>query len=378
MRRFTFYATLGIVACLSFLMAGCGSGENKGDGGNITIGVELSPDEDAVVRLSDYFQDDFSQIELKGTAIMYICSVARLDSLVVVHAVSSDGLLLAYDLDGNFIKPLLLKGQGPDEVMNLNMFRVRNGRIYALVNLGRELWQIDPADGSVRDKMNVPDELYSIDNFNFIGDDIVFYKDLASGAIDDTQYHLSMYRQSVDSVVSRHFPIDAEASQYISFSSNGSLEYESDSTLLYMRSFMTGINRIGSGGVAPYITFAENKYTFPDARLHGSNTFMDFINYCKGSDYIWAHNNINAGRNVIISRFEYHGDRYLNFINIADRLSQSTLRVHDDIVGDCTYNLTEDEWGHVVGTDGDCFLFHYPGDDTLTNERIIILRERER
>lgn len=391
MRRIAFW---GAVAGLLLLAGACSSG-GKSESVDVSTSVELIPDGNATVKLSDYFRDDYSVIELKGAALSYVLSVIKLDSVIVVQANSDEGLLLAFDAEGNYIKPLIRRGQGPDEVMHLGAVKSRGSHIYALVNGGRELWQIDPMTGAVVDKMKVPDELCYPDNFNFIGSNIVFYKDLVNQAIPGTQYHVSVYDPVGKRVVAQHYPIDAELSQYIILSSNGSLEYESDTTLLYMRSFMPGIDHVGIDSVKPYISFTENRYTFPAEKLHGNYTFMDFVNYCRECDYLWMHNNINAGRNIIMSTFDYQGNRYTNFINLGDRSSQSALTVFDDIVTGCTYDLTEDEWGHIVGTDGDCFLFHYPAelfsDMTLpealeieqfttagnsTNEIILILREK--
>lgn len=394
MRRIALCGVVGAVAGIMLFAGACSSGD-KNDSVSMSKAVELIPDADTTLTLSDYFCDDYSVIELKGATLSYVHSVIKLDSIIVVKADCHDGLLLAFDAAGNYIKPLIRRGQGPDEVMHLGAVKARGGHIYALVNGGRELWQIDPMSGTVTDKMKVPDELCYPDNFNFIGDNIVFYKDLMNQANSDIQYHLAVYDPADGHIVAQHYPIDTEASQYIILSSNGSLEYESDTTLLYMRSFMPGVDRIGLDSVKPYIRFTENKYTFPHEKLHGNYTFMDFVNYCRECDYIWMHNNINVGRNIIMSTFDYHGNRYTNFINIGDCSSQSALSVHDDIVTGGTYDLTEDEWGHVVGTHGDCFLIHYPVElfsdmtrpealeneqfttaDCSTNEIIIILREK--
>ena len=349
------------VALISFiLMASCNDRKELNQDAPNQLLVELIPDKHTTVKLSEYFKDNYEVIQLKGIVVGNIRHLFYIDSLVILDGRSTEGLLLTFDKDGNYKRTLLRKGQGPREVITLETVKKHNGKVFALVNFGREIWEINPENGDLENKIKMPEEILYPEDFGFIGENIVLFKSNRNLGIEIPQYHLYTYNPLTKKVTGRYYEIDPESSEYISFSINGNIVNDSDSTALYFKSFKQSIDQITQNGLTPYLSFKQNEYSFPEDKLHGKNTFEGFINYCKGSKYIWGHNTISAGNNIIISRFIYDDKVFTNFINKKDTTSQSTLRVIDDIVTGKTYALSDDPWGNVVCTEDHKFYFVYP------------------
>lgn len=324
--------------------------------------VELIPDKNTTVKLSEYFKENYEVIQLKGVVVGNIRHLFYIDSLIILDGRSTEGLLLTFDKDGNYKRALLRKGQGPGEVISLETVKKNNDKVFALVNLGREIWEINPENGDIENKIKIPEEILYPEDFGFTGENIVTFKSNRNLGIKIPQYHLYTFNPSTGKVTGRYYEIDPESSEYISFSINGSIVNNSDSTALYFKSFKQSIDQVTQNGLTPYLSFKQNEYSFPEDRLHGKNTFEGFINYCKGSKYIWGHNTISAGNNIIISRFIYDDKVFTNFINKNDKTSQSTLRVIDNIVTGKIYELSDDSWGNVAWTEDHKFYFVYPSD----------------
>lgn len=373
----------------------CTDNRKTNNASNERITVELTPDPEAEIKLSDYFLPEYETIILKGNLIGWIKSVAKTDSLIIVEGNGENGLLHTFDKDGNYIRPLLQKGQGPDEVKGLSTIKIRYNKVFALVNYGNELWSIDPYSGKVEDKLQIPDIALYPEDFAFIGNDIVFYKHNTNLALPDEQHNLYVYDPTLDSIKARYGSIDAEACEYISFSRNGSIDNLDDTTVYFMNAFQQGVDQLDINGLHRKVEFAENAFTFPDAKLHGPNTFMGFIEYCKSCDYIWGHVEIFPTGNLILSRFIHKENPYFNIIDLNANKSQSALKMHDDIVTGSTFDLSKDSWGNIAGTTDREVYFIYPaellvnenmesakttspfsGMSAEDNDAIIILRER--
>lgn len=343
---------------LTIVLTCCKNDKPSDSTENHAIEVEVTP-MSKPIRLSDYFRHDFDVIRLNGDVIGYIYIFFETDSLYILHGRATKGLVLTFDKNGNFIRSLLTRGQGADEVIDISSVKLIDNKLYALVNLGRELWTIDPYNGQITDKFEIPEEIRYPKDFNIVGNNIVFYKSMTNLALDNEQYKLYVYNMTDKSVVRRYLPIDKVSCEYISFSPNGNIVADKDGSLLFMEVFQNGIMRLDSlGNANSYISFVPNKYTFPDSKLHGNNTFEGFINYCKASDYIWAHVSINKLPDLILSYFIFQEETYLNIINTVTASSQSSTTIIDDLVSDTKTEVSE--WGKIIGTRDNNLYVSYP------------------
>ena len=129
----------------------------------------------------------------------------------------------------------------------------------------------------------------------------------------EKEYKLYTYDRNLKKIIARLIELDKTSSEYISFSQKGCL-YRYQDSIRYYEVFNRGILQIDKSNLnhKGYISFLENTYMFPNDKLLGDYTFEKFINYCKSSDYIWAHCNLYEGAHYITSTFEYSDDFYLN------------------------------------------------------------------
>lgn len=322
------------------------------------IEINLTP-MSSPLKLSDFLSSEYRVVSLSGDVIGFIYDFYECDSLYILHGRASKGLVLSFDKNGNYIKSLLTRGQGADEVLNVVSIKLVEGCLYALVNTGRELWSIDPYTGIISDKFIIPDEIRYPSDFDIIGDKIIFYKSMANLALPGEQYKLYVYDKTNETIVNKYLPIDKVSSEYISFNPSGNLTKGSDGTLLFMEAFQNGVLRIDSlGTISPFVAFKHNEFTFPDEMLHEDNTFERFINYCENSDYIWAQTTIQSLPNLLISSFIYQQEPYLNFIATDRSKSYSSAIIFDDLLTDTKTKFSD--WAHIIGAHNGNLYVAYP------------------
>ena len=344
------------ISLLFAAISSCGTSDTSHPAADFAI--NLTPG-DSSLTLSDYFAADYDIIKLDGATVGYISDLIVTDSAIYVTSISQEGLLLQFDSEGQFIKTLLTKGQGPDEVLNLQRVRSDGDYLYCLCDFGKVIKRYSTKESAFDSTFTVPAEILYPDDFIKVGDNLVFFKSKCDLENDSTQYHLYVYDTAGESVKERYSEIDREASEYISVSPPANFCPDTDGGALFIKAFADGIIRIDSkGNIADYITFKTNEYTFPEEKLHGKNTFMQFIEYCMESDYMWAFNRIRTDGSTAFFGFQYKNNPYLAFLDRDSGVVATSSIVNDDIFAGS--GIPVSEWGTIVCADRGRVFVSYP------------------
>lgn len=347
---------LGIFFALVFL-GGCNQRKSTISDEMYKGGYELEiiPHSDTL-SLSTLYKSNFELFRFNGLELHSINDILRYDSLWVIQGKAVEGEIHLFDSLGQYKTTLLKKGNGPDEVINVWQMKLYENALFCLVNSGTELIKYSLSNMKIEWRFTLPTEILSAKDFELFSDNIILFLKSLTRHPDEKEYKLYTYDRNLKKIIARLIELDKTSSEYISFSQKGCL-YRYQDSIRYYEVFNRGILQIDNSNLnhKGYISFLENTYMFPNDKLLGDYTFEKFINYCKSSDYIWAHCNLYEGAHYITSTFEYSDDFYLNVIDKRNKTSHSYKWISDNYLLNMVYPI--EEALSRVGVSNDCHYY---------------------
>lgn len=313
-----------------------------------------------ILKLSSIF-NDYKLIQLSGIAFTNIQKVEIIDSLIIVKGVSAEAELHVFTLSGQHVYPVIKKGRGADETLNIQDFIIdrEQKNIEILCDYGRKI-----VVHSLEEKKNIKEiqicpEIYSAQNLQKIDSQrYVLYKQC--GFTSDNEYKINIFNGETRRLENHFLQINKKASEYISFSQYNNL-YKKDGEIYFYETFVDTVYRCTPGHIQPAWIFDKQQYAFPRKLLYkGYQEVGEFIETCKNSSYIWGHINVFEYDRFFISIFNQDNKLYLNVTDKVKKSSTSYTEFLDDLIWDEKLTLTQLV---QIGCDSNyCFFYIEPFD----------------
>lgn len=194
-------------------ISGCGYTKNSQSINNsITVKVDVSSDEDS--PLSNFIKSERKIILETNDS----CLINKIQHFFVKEdtvTIQSGPEVFTFDPNGKWLSYLNRQGQGPEEYLNIDAIRVRNGLIYILDSHGKKIMTFNP-DGEFLRSVKLDDKYIDF----YIPDDNHFI--LASGNSNLSMYNFIWIDSFSGEILSKFAPYGISQSvlyhDYIPFS----------------------------------------------------------------------------------------------------------------------------------------------------------------
>ncbi len=308
------------------------------------IKTEIIPQSNELV-LSDYFSNS-EIIMFTGCVISGIQQVLPYnDSFIIggkikISNTETSDLVAIFDRNGEYLRTLVRRGNGPNEMLNIRSMRIYEGILEVLGNYGGVLNKYDINSGEIVESINLQNTeiVYAADFCKIESGKYLFYKNLSHS--DSDEYKLYVFSTS-QGIIDRYLPLDKKLAEITSFAQKNNLSQWG--TDIYMfEVFAKGLYKYSSNDLNPYIGFNINNYTITDDIYNSKHKdLISLVESCKESGYIWAHMDAFVDSNkYIISDFMHGTHKYLNVIDLNTYNSKSYNKIKDDLMLNITYDIT--------------------------------------
>ena len=299
----------------------------------------------------------FEHIELKGILLGDISDVKLVNNLILVQSKVQGKDIHIFDRGGNYIRSIIRYGRANNEVLNLQSFCYNKYKntIDVLCNYGTEIKQYTIDKNLSPITISLPKEsIIAAKDIEIVDDSTyVLYKDISY--LDSLEFKLYLFNYQEKSIIGKFIPLNKEIEEKISFSQNNNL-YTHDGKIFFYEVFQNGIFEIANKKIHPIIAFTENSYTLPPETFVRCKNTIELIQYCKESNYIWAHINCIQWNKLIFSFFTYNQKIYGNVIDLINHKSRSYLYVRDDLFSNSTYPINK---FNIIGSDDNKLICNY-------------------
>lgn len=290
------------------------------------------------------FNDVFSSyevIQLKDAVVSGVRDVVLLDSAMILRGTvnpdedESDKFAVGlFSRKGEFLRPIVRIGRGPEELLTIEDMCLNKycNTLDILCNYGQNIYRYDLQDFSLKDRLSLDSKdivsatgIAPVDSSCYL-----VYKQYPYSKSQD--YKLYLYDAETGDVKNRFLPMNEKLAENLAFSQDNNV-YEFDGAVYYYEAFGKCIYRYSQGGMVPYVTWAENKYSLPDNILEEAGpNIMEFVQMLQQSPYVWGHINFYRCGNRFFSTYMCGKNCYLNIIDLDKESSSSYSCIKDDMI----------------------------------------------
>lgn len=184
-----------ILSIVLFCAYSCVHESKPSDAKEIQINVD-----DAGTSPADFF-DGWSAVALETNDSSFFGEIEQIcmnDSTILI---GSNGEVLRFDRNGNFLNKFNRSGQGPGEYDGISDMRLYNGEIYILCSLYRKIFVYDYS-GRLNKEYNLPDNAW-YGRFEPVNDSTIY---LATNGSIREGYEFACYNPALQSIISEMLP----------------------------------------------------------------------------------------------------------------------------------------------------------------------------